>query len=478
MRPRSRNARPLLVLAFALALAARTAQAQSPTASLSDEALPPSVHMRFDTIFRGVPRYVLTTSAQPLSESDRYWQVLILAPLQQRAVLDASHLADGHLEAHLSAWGALDLAAPTADGHIAGDIAVAWARYHRGPWGVWAGRRFMPWGAPGGVHIDGAGAEVQLGAGMVLEAVAGRPVTPAYGALLGPHPGFDGVTAAGGVRFGWAHPGRASASVSYLEHWAEGIPARRVVEGSLVVTPVRWLDARGSISFDLLGLGVMQADADAAAWIGREFEFDAGYGHLNPALMIPRWSILSVFVTRTFDEGRARASWRITPNVAVGAEGALQHYELPADATRPDRAAVTQDSTRPDYINPWGSRVEVFVRVTTTDRRGQFMAMASHRDDGVRPMTLVRLAGSFPVVQDILCALEAATALDNDDVSAPRTSWYGRVSVDGPLTPRWRLGGSLDAVRSPIAQGELRGMLHLTGFVDLQGAMPAGGRRP
>ncbi len=446
----------------------RTAPQQA--ALPTEEATPPSARMRFDTIFRGVPRYALTTSADAASADDRYWRAVTMAPLQQRATLDASGLMNGHLEAHLSAWGAIDLASFGGDVRVAGDVAVAWMKYRRGPWGLWGGRRFMPWGAPGGVHVDGLGGEMNFGGGVTFEAVVGRPVTPQYaptlletqsqcggtcGLWLGPRPGFEGVTAAGGARLAWSSPGLASAAVSFLEHWAQGIPARRVVEGSFIATPTRWLDARGTLAWDMLGLGVMQADLDLAAWLGRRVEFDVGYGHLNPQLLIPRYSILSVFVTREFDEGRARVAWRIVPMLQVGIEGAMQHYDVPG-----------RDASQ--YGAQWGSRAEVWVRVNSTDRRAQLLAMASHRDDGTRRMTLIRIAGQFPIIRDFLAALEAAVALDNDDFTASRTSWYGRASVDGPLTAALRLGASIDGVRSPIAASELRGMVHLTARLDLR----------
>lgn len=438
-------------LAAALSLCSAGALAQTPS-----EDSPASMRMRFDVIFRGVPRYVLTTQENPASADDRYWRSIALAPLQERFLLDGTNFMHGHVDVHLSAWDSVDLTDPTSsDGRVAGDVAVAWTKYHRGPWSVWGGRRFIPWGAPGGVHLDGLGVEVRLTEGLTLDALAGRPVTPAYGSLLGGHPGFDGVTAAGGARIGWSQPGTFSAAVSYLEHWAAGIPVRRIAEATFVVNPTRWLNVRGEVSWDLLGLGIMQADVDAAAWVGRTVEVDAGYGHLDPALLIPRWSILSVFVTRTYDEGRLRAAWRILPVLQVGAEGAMQHYDVPG---------VDASQQGPQ----WGSRVEFFVRATSRDRRFQFTAMASHRDDGVHRMLLLRTAGSFPIWGPLLGALEAATALDDDDFAAPRTSWFGRASVEGPVAAAWRLGASVDGVRSPLAASELRGMIHLTGRFDVR----------
>jgi hypothetical protein len=446
----ARDRRLASIAALLVGAAPSLARAQAP----SSTDMPASVRMRFDVIFRGVPRYALTAQSNPVSADDRYWRTLALAPLQERANLDATNLLRGRVDVHLSAWSAIDLAAPTAtDGRVAGDVAVGWARYNRGPWSAWAGRRFIAWGAPGGVHVDGIGADVQLAQGLVLEAVAGRPVTPTYGALLGGHPGFDGATAAGGLRVGWSDPGTLSASVSYLEQWAQGIPARRVAEASIVGRPTRWLDLRGTVSWDLLGLGVMQADVDASAWLGRSVELDVGYGHLDPALLIPRWSILSVFVTRTFDEARTRVAWRIVPALQVGAEGALLHYDV---------AGVDASKAGP----AWGSRVEAFARVSRRDRRANVVAMVSRRDDGTQRMTLVRLAGSFPVVGSLYGAVEGAAALDDDDASSPRTSWYARVSMEGTVAEGWRLGASVDGVRSPIATSELRAMLHLTGRYD------------
>lgn len=443
-----------IAASLALSLGAMATPARAQTSGVDDA--PATVRVRFDVIFRGVPRYVLSAQANPVSADDRYWRTIALAPLQERANLDATNLLRGRVDVHLSAWNAIDLTAPGAvDGRIAGDVAVGWARYHRGPWGVWAGRRFIAWGAPGGVHLDGVGADVRLAEGLMIEAVAGRPVTPVYGGLLGAHPGFEGATGAGGLRVGWSSPGALSASVSYLEQWAAGIPARRVAEASFVGTPMRWLDLRGSVSWDLLGLGVMQADLDASAWLGRSVEVDLGYGHLDPALLIPRWSILSVFVTRTFDEARARVAWRVAPALQVGVEGAAIHYDV---------AGVDQSKAGP----AWGGRAEAFARLSSRDRREQVVATASRRDDGERRMTLLRLAGSFPLVRELFGALEGAVALDNDDVSSPRTSWYGRVSMEGPIAVGWRLGGSVDAVRSPIATSELRAMLHLTGRYDQQ----------
>lgn len=348
------------------ALAALAAPAVARAQTAPDDA-PATVRARLDVIFRGVPRYVLTAQSNPVSADDRYWRTLALAPLQERASLDATNLVGGRVDVHLAAWSAVDLAAPgAADGRVAGDVAVGWARYHRGPWSAWRGGGSSRGGPPGACTSTGSAARCASPRGSPWRPSRADP-TPVYGALLGGRPGFDGATAAAGVRVGWSNPGALSASVSYLEHWAAGIPARRVAEASFVGTPTRWLDVRHGVPWDLLELGVMQADLDASTWLGRAVELDLGYGHVDPALLIPRWSILSVFVTRTFDEGRARVAWRVTPALQLGVEGAAIHYDLAR--TDPAKAAPA-----------WGVRAEGFARVSSRDRREQVVAIATHRE--------------------------------------------------------------------------------------------------
>ncbi len=426
-----------LMVLFALLARATAARAQ---ADARDES---SVRVRLDTVFRGVPRYVLSTADAQASAADRYWREVTLAPLMARATLDARGLLHGHLEAHLNAWGAIDLAVTDPQTYAAGDLAVAWARATAGPWALWAGRRFVPWGPPGGLHVDGLGAEARAG-GFSVEAMVGRPVTPAWGAMVGAQPSFDGVTVAAGARVGWVSPGVAMASVSYVERWAKGIPGVRALSVDASLTPGERLDLRGGLVLDAGGVDVSQASADvdwmAASWA----TVSAGYAHVDPARLIPRWSILSVFATDVFDEARASFVWRPARAVSLRLEGAGQRYALPG----------SQEDAR------WGHRVDASLRLTSRDRRRQGTLSASRRDDGVRPLTLVRVAGMWTVARDVGLALEFTAALDDDSPSSSRTSLYGRASFEVPLGAGWRAGASLDGARSPIAVAEVRGMAH------------------
>jgi hypothetical protein len=303
----------------AVALYAGSAGAQ-PVADGRDHA---QVRVRIDTVFRGVPRYALASADPQASAADRYWRAVTLAPLMARATLDAHDLAGGRVEAHLNAWGAVDLAVVDPRAVGAGDLAVAWARYASGPWAVWAGRRFVAWGPPGGLHVDGVGAEARAGA-FSVEVMIGRPVTPAYGALVGAQGSFEGVTASGGARVAWSRPGLLMASASYVERWARGVAGVRAVSLDALVTPNERLDVRASVQLDATGADVSQASADLD-WMPTSWAtVAAGYAHVDPSKLIPRWSILSVFATDVFDEGRASLVWR--PSRAVSLRvAALRH---------------------------------------------------------------------------------------------------------------------------------------------------------
>lgn len=432
--------RPVVVfVTFAIFTEGGAALAQSQR-EVRDES---QVRVRIDSVFRGVPRYVLTASDQQASAADRYWRTVTLAPIMARATLDARGLAGGHLEAHLNAWGAVDLAVADPQTYAAGDLAVAWARYAAGPWGAWAGRRFVSWGAPGGVHVDGIGAEVTAG-GFNAEVMVGRPVTPAYGALVGAQPSFDGVSAAFGARVGWMQAGTFAASASYLERWAYGVAGVRALSLDASFTPTERLDMRAAIVVDAAGGGVTQASADLdwtpASWglVG------LGYAHVDPSRLIPKWSILSVFATQVFDELRGAFTWRPARVVSLRIEGAGQRYDVPG----------SNEDAR------WGSRVEAMLRVTSRDRTRQGTLSASRRDDGVRPLTLVRVAGMWTLPRDVGVALEGAAALDDDDPSSSRTSLYARAAVEVPLGRGWRIGAAVDGVRSPIALSEVRALAH------------------
>jgi hypothetical protein len=406
------------------------------------------MRVRLDAVFRGVPRYVLTASDQQASADDRYWRAVTLAPLLARATLDASDLLDGHLEAHLSAWGAVDLAVAETQAFAAGDLAVAWARGTYGPWSLWVGRRFVAVGAARRAPRRRRGGR---GAGWdgFCRRGDGRPARDPR--VRRPRRAHSPPSTASRPPRGRASRGpRRGARSPRCPTSSAGPAASRACARS---PSTRWrrrtrgLDARRLRRARRDGLrrdaGRRRPRVDARV-VGdaRRGLRPRRPGAAHPAVVDPE----------RVRGGRLRRG----PPAGHLAPGALAHRRRRGGGTTLRHAGPRRRHAR------WGHRVEATVRAASPDRRRAGTLSASRRDDGVRPLTLVRVAGLWTVGREVVgVALEAAAALDDDDPGAARTSLYARGSVEVPLGGGWRAGASLDGVRSPVALGELRGMAHL-----------------
>lgn len=436
--------RPFVALAFGLALAAPVARAEGPR----DVPTPVRISARADLYFRVTAQPRLTVEETPAGVEQRFWRAVTTAPLYERASLDAYGLMSGRVEVHLAGWGAIDLAA-SHEQLAAGDLALGWARFAGRAGALWGGRRFVEWGLPGGLHVDGVGAEVKPFSGFTLEAVAGRPVTPRHDGAIGPVGSFDGVAAAWGVRARYLDPGRLALSAAWMERWTEGIPGQRVASGDGVWSPSSHVDIRGAVVLDAGGGRVVQARADVLVMPARRWDVSAGWSHADVAALIPRWSILSAFAGPVYDEFFGGATWRVTRGFAVGAEAALRLLDVPGR---------TLDEQGPALA----TRFDVRARITPRPNGAQALVHLSRRDDGVVALTVLRAAGTFPVGARVDAMLEAAAALDGDDPAAPRSAYYARATAEVRVGAAWRVGATVDGVRSVTSPFELRGALHAT----------------
>lgn len=427
-----------LVLAAPLAARADDLRRDVPEARVSGRA---------DLFFRFTPQARLTVEENASGAVDRYWRAVSTAPLYARAFVDARDLWRGRVEAHVAGWAAVDLFA-SQDQVAAGDLALAWGSMRLGPHNAWLGRRFVPWGLPGGAHVDGGGAAVNTSFGLTLEALAGRPVTPRYDGTLGPTPSFDGAAAVWGVRAAYANPGRFTASASWMERWGQGIPAQRVFSAEALWTPTARLDLRGAAVVDGGSGDLVQGRVEALVLLGRRSDISAGWAHADVARLIPRWSILSVFAGPVYDEFFLGGAWRPTRGLAVGIEAALRLLDVPGRAQGSFGATLA-------------SRIDARVRVAPTPDGPQGLLHVSRRDDGETSLTVFRLVGSFPLHRLLDGMLEASAALDGDDPSAPRSAYYARGTLEVKLGGPWRVGATVDATRA-VTISEVRGALNVS----------------
>jgi hypothetical protein len=405
--------------------------------------------LRLDTVLRWAPRYVVEVDQTAWGAAQLFWRRVDTLPLYLRVGLDSSwqQADEGRMAAdlHIAAWAGLDTMIGIEDmGLVAGDFAAAYGRFVYGPASVWAGRRFITWGPPGGLQIDGGGVEVGSRIGLAGEVVVGRPVTPVYETLMGVRTSFEGATLAYGARLHYRHPGLVSASLAYTEQWAAGIPTDRLLSAEVTAVPTRRLDLRGSLVFDPVDLAVEQASAQLFVLAIEQLEVDAGYAFTDPTRLLPLWSILGSFASGAFHE----ASLGLT--VSVGAahflrvEGAARYYLVPG----------RQD----DESDWWGYRADLVYRWLPQHRRYQIRAGASRRAEDLAGLTVIHGAASWAFATRFQLAFEGAISID-DDRERARDSYLGRLTFEVALGHDWHLGASVDAARTAFVDAEFRGML-------------------
>lgn len=426
----------------------RTDVAPTPTPAAATPAAPaadaPSwghVRSRIDAIFSWAPRYRLQTSADPLGLEQELWRRVEMLALYHRVGLDATLRIDpsASVGLHFSGWGSLDLLADSSGAVAAGDVAIGYVELSVQPVEVWVGRRFLPYGPPGGVHVDGGGAAVRSSFGLYADAFVGRPVTPTRSSLLGPQTSFEGSRVAYGARVGWSEPGTFSASASYTELWAEGIVGSRTIDVAATGDPGP-LHLEGTLKLDVASLGVVHAGVGVSAELVRELTVDADYLHVEPGRWIPTYSILSVFETSTFDEATAGATLRVSRTVALRLELAGRLYS----GVRANEPTL-------------GYRTDLTFRLAPrADRDPSARVLVSRRDDGTLGYTLVEIGGAVSPVDMLVVALDGALALDD---AGGRLSTIGRASLDAVPRNDLAVGATIAVARTPFAESEVRAMV-------------------
>lgn len=418
------------------------------------------MRIRHDTILRYVPRYELTVDNAAVSTSTRYWRRVDELPVYELVSLDADGLREGTTEAHISAWGALDATIPSNGDVLSGDFATAWARTRLRPFALWAGRRFVTWGVPGGLHVDGLGVELQTQFGLHVELIGGRPVTAVSSTVgaqagvsttLGPHSEFESPKGVYGVRIGFEQPGVVAASVSYLERWMEGIAADRSIMATASVRPFERLDLLATGTLDV-NAGIEEARVQAAYLVIDELEPDISYIHADPQKLLPAWSLLSMFATAVYDEGAVGLTARVSDQVAGRAEFALRRSHVPGS----DRAEDTYSGYRANVLLRWRPEVG----------RTELVGEVSRRDEADTTLLVARLGGAFEPYHPLRLALTLGAAVDEND--GDRTALLARGSAELPIGSKWATALTVDVARTPIALSEVRALLRVSYALDAE----------
>lgn len=405
---------------------------------------PEHVVVRHDTILNYAPRYELRIDDAAASSAARFWHRVQQLPLYDRVTLDADGLAHGALDVHIMAWGAGDLTLPADRQLASGDFAVAYARAKvLEPISVWGGRRFLTWGLPGGLHLDGIGIEQRSAMGLHFEAIAGRPVGSVF-TPIGAHSEYVEPTVAYGARLGYERPGQLAAGVSFLERWGHGIATNRTVMATVAYRSSDRLDMLATSTFDM-GAGLEEARAQVAYLVSDAIEPDLGIVHADPQKLLPSWSILSMFAADVYDEGVLGVTMRLSRAVSTRLELAGRRAYLPGG--------------QHDDVH-FGHRADAILRYVPVPKEAEFIVELSRRDEATTTLDVGRVGASFRAYRRLRIAPEVGAAIDEN--AQKRTALLVRGSAELPFGSRWSSVLTVDLARTPVALAEVRSMLRVS----------------
>jgi hypothetical protein len=342
-------------------------------------------------------------------------------PIRQSVSLSARDLdtpvGTDSTDFELSAWGlvagAPDGLGPSPDG----DIQTAFVRLHRGPASLRLGRQVVTGGAARYARFDGVTVDAALGMGFEASAYGGLTALPRWSARpayynLGsssdvalrnpaalPPSGRSGYVLAG-ARAGWSNE-NVGATLSFHEQRDFGELSHRSLGADV--------RAQASERVSVFGDAILEVDArrfsDARLWVdaspARPLDVSLEYRHTEPALLLARTSVLSVFSTGAFDETGAEGLLKASRDISLDASGFVQLY----------------DGGRP------GARSEVALKVVADKNRRTFVRLSHARllapDNGYHS---VRASLSQRLMPSVTGTLEAYFYLYDHPVLRYRTS--------------------------------------------------------
>jgi hypothetical protein len=259
------------------------------------------------------------------------YELKLAAPVYELVSVTASEMRTGwgEFQAVLSAWGALDAGpirfwqdgAP-AGSRATGDVDVGYLRGDLlGHLTFRLGRQMIVEGNARMIHLDGAQLVLRLPYGFGLSGYGGAPVAPRFDARGTPF-ATGSVTAdkAYGGRISWGRAGllELGASVSMADAGSQ--VSRREAGLDLRLTPLRALELVGSGFYSLYDGRLAQASAAARVQAARNLQLVADYQRVEPDLMLPRNSILAVFVGDSRDEPGGGLHWTPVRTLTLDAD--------------------------------------------------------------------------------------------------------------------------------------------------------------
>lgn len=255
--------------------------------------------------------------------------------------LDAPWSEDS-TDIELAAWGSALIVAPDdrrdadSDRRLEGDFTIANVRHRVGPAELRLGRQIVTAGSARFGHIDGLSARARAEFGLGIDAYAGLTVLPRWAE----RPGYYHLGSARdsllrqpdalpeptrseywmlGSRLYYAHDSLGSVGVSIHEQTEGAELGRRDIGADATVTPFEALSLSGDGFLDLDSSRLVEARAIAEVRPIPKLDVMAEYRRAEPALLLSRQSVLSVFSTDGFDEVGGEVGYRPTSRLTLGA---------------------------------------------------------------------------------------------------------------------------------------------------------------
>lgn len=369
-----------------------------------------------------------------------------------------------NMDVELSAWGSTTFTDAYDTAHrVDGDLQTANVRFHSGPTWVRLGRQLYVGGAARFARFDGVAGGSQLAMGLGAEAYAGLSVLPRWNARPGyyqlgsaadtllrdpqalPEPKRSGYWLAGGRIF--YDKGPVVVGVSMHEQHESSELARRNLGADLRLEPLKWASLGGNAILDVDSVSL----ADARLWADTtpiaHVDVGAEYLHTQPALLLSRQSVLSVFSTDTFDEVGSTASWRPFHSLGVEGGGYVELYSA-GDTGARGEIAVRLTPDRNDHT---------MLRLGFTRVRAPGNGYSSLRDS-LRQV----------VTRSIAATAEAYLYVYDEPIRGYRTSSVYAGTVEWKAMDQLRLLLGTSLARTPYAASDLQALLRLSYGLDAE----------
>jgi hypothetical protein len=389
-------------------------------------------------------------------------------PVRETVLLRAQNLdtplGKDSADVEASGWALVALSRGAPAQSPDGDVQTAYLRLYRGPVSFRIGRQVLTGGAARYARFDGASVDARFGPGFDVLAYGGMTALPRWSA----RPAYYNLGAAsdvalrnpaglppsgragywtGGARLGWAGP-NVAAQISFHEQRDHGELSHRSLGADTQIRPLDRLAVFGAAIFEVDATRL----SDVRLWVdaspAKPVDVSLEYRHTEPALLLARTSVLSVFSTSAYDETGGDVTVRATSNLAFEGTGYLQLYE----------------GSRP------GGRSEASAKFVTGRNRHTLVRLSHARllapENGYHSL---RASFSQRLLQTLTGTLEAYFYLYDRSVREYRSSsvFAGTLTMRPDRVFGVMLAGSV--AQTPFARLDAQALVQVTCDFDLSG---------